>query len=347
MKKSYEIVRKSMSMNNLGTPILLSRVIFRWLHSQKGNILFFVLIPLLTLHFSISASGADEVRSSAAAVIDASNGRLLFAKNPDLRLPPASTTKLMTAIVVVENADLNHIVTVSRLASGVSLHRAGFEEGDRVTVEKLLYAALLASANDAAVALAEAVAGSEAKFVDLMNRKAIAIGAGNTKFINSNGLPGPRQYTTAYDLAKIMSYSLTYPKLKEIIGTCFAEIFTENGHTLFLQNTNKLLWSSEDVIVGKTGYTRKARHCFVGAAERRNSAVIVAVLGSPDRQSLWRDSEALAMKGFSVMANNEAPIIYIAKIHPEKLGARKLYPKKHYKSKRKRGGRIKAHGSYL
>jgi serine-type D-Ala-D-Ala carboxypeptidase (penicillin-binding protein 5/6) len=336
-----------MSMINLNTPIELIKAICRWIHSKNCNILFFVLIPLLILHFSLSPSGADEVRSSAAAVIDASTGRLLYAKNPDLRLPPASTTKLMTAIVVVENADLNQIVTVSRFASGVSLHKAGFEEGDRVTVEKLLYAALLASANDAAVALAEAVAGSEAKFVDLMNKKAVAIGAGNTRFINSNGLPGPRQYTTASDLAKIMSFSLNYPKLKEIIGTCFAEISTEKGNSLFLQNTNKLLWSSEDVIVGKTGYTRMARHCFVGAAERQNSAVIVAVLGSPNRQSLWRDSEELAMKGFRVMANNEEPIVYFTKTHYEKIRTKKTFRTKQLKSKGKRGRSIRTHKSHI
>ena len=336
-----------MSMNNLDTPILLSRVIFRWLRSQKGNILFFVLFPLLNLHFSLSLSGADEIRSSAAAVIDASTGRLLYAKNPDLRLPPASTTKLMMAIVVVENADLNQIVTISRLAAGVSLHKAGFEEGDRVTVEKLLYAALLASANDAAVALAEAVAGSEAKFVDLMNEKAVALGAGNTRFINSNGLPGPRQYTTASDLAKIMSYSLKYSKLREIIGTCFAEISTEKGNSFFLQNTNKLLWSSEDIIVGKTGYTRMARHCFVGAAERRDSAVIVAVLGSPNRQSLWRDSEDLALKGFTVMANNAAPIVYFTNTHNEKIQTKKKFRTKKLHAKGKRGGGKRAHQSRI
>jgi D-alanyl-D-alanine carboxypeptidase (penicillin-binding protein 5/6) len=336
-----------MSMKNLNTPLELIKDIFRRIHSKNGNILFFVLFPLLILHFSLSPSGADEVRSSAAAVIDASTGRLLYAKNPDLRLPPASTTKLMTAIVVVENADLNQIFTVSRHAAGVSLHRAGFEEGDRVSGEKLLYAALLASANDAAVALAEAVAGSEANFVDLMNKKAIAIGARNTRFINSNGLPGPRQYTTASDLAKIMSYSLRYPKLKEIIGTCFAEISTEKGNSLFLQNTNKLLWSNEDVIVGKTGYTRRARHCFVGAAERWNAAVIVAVLGSPNRQSLWRDSEELAMKGFRVMANNEEPIVYFTKTHDEKIVTKKTRPTKHLKSKGKRGRKIRTHRSHI
>jgi D-alanyl-D-alanine carboxypeptidase len=321
-------------MNN---PVQFIKDNFGWIHSQEGKILFFVLFPLLIIHFSFSVSRADEISSSAAVVIDATTGRLLYAKNPDLRRPPASTTKLMTAIVVIENADLNQMATISRKAAGVSLHKAGLEEGDKVTVEKLLYAALLASANDAAVALAEAVAGSEDEFVNLMNKKAFAIGASNTRYINSNGLPGPDQYSTAADLAKIMSYSFRYPKLIEIIRTCYAEIVTEKGNTLFLRNTNKLLWSNEDVIAGKTGYTRSARHCFVGAAERLKSAVIVAVLGSPDRQSLWKDSEALAITGFRVMANNEVPIVYLTKANNERVGAKKTYRTNKFKSKGKRG----------
>jgi D-alanyl-D-alanine carboxypeptidase (penicillin-binding protein 5/6) len=181
-----------------------------------------------------------------------------------------------------------------------------------VKIEELLSAALINSANDAAVALAEAVAGSQERFVELMNRKAVAIGATNTHFVNASGLPGKNQYTTASDLAKIMRHALRYPKLKEIIGTRVTEISTEKGKTIFLRNTNRLLWSEEDLVGGKTGYTRKAKHCFVCAAEREEDTIIVALLGSPSRDSLWRESETLIAKGYDVIENRGKPEIYLA-----------------------------------
>jgi serine-type D-Ala-D-Ala carboxypeptidase (penicillin-binding protein 5/6) len=256
---------------------------------------------------------ADTVHSRAAVVMDASTGKLLYAKNPDLRCLPASTTKLVTAILSVENLSLDKIVTVSKHASQVSPHKAGFKEGERLTVEELLYAALLGSANDAAVALAEAVAGSEESFVDLMNKKAFLIGARDTHFINANGLPGPGQYITASDLSRIMQYALRYPKLKQIINTRVAEISTDKGRSIFLKNTNRLLWSEEGLIGGKTGYTRMARHCFVCVAERENDTVVVALLGSPSRSDLWRESGLLIGKGFDMLNNGEEPVIYLAK----------------------------------
>ena len=236
---------------------------------------------------------AETINSRAAITIDASTGEILFSKNPNLRLAPASTTKLMTAIVAIESENLSKITTISRNASHTAPSKAGFKKGDRVTIEGLLYAALLESANDAAVALAEAITGSEKRFVALMNQKALAIGARDTKFINANGLPGSGQFTTALDLSKILNYALKIPKLREIIGTPEAQITTENGRVFYFRSTDKLLWSDEKVIGGKTGYTRKAGHCFVGAAQREEKTIIVAVLGSPSRKNLWGDTEKL------------------------------------------------------
>ena len=279
---------------------------------QGHKIMYFIC--LVTVYCMLPGfSYAEDVHSRAAVVMDASTGKILYAKNPDLKCLPASTTKLMTAIVTMENKDLRDLVTVSRNASLTPPHKAGFKAGDRVTVEKLLYAALIGSANDAAVALAEAVAGSEARFVELMNAKAAAIGAADTKFINPNGLPGPGQHITASDLAKVMNHALRYPKLKEIIGTRVAEISTEKGKAIFLRNTNRLLWSDEELVGGKTGFTQKARHCFVCAAERANDTILVALLGSPSRNDLWRESELLIDRGFAVMTNKESPAIYLAK----------------------------------
>jgi D-alanyl-D-alanine carboxypeptidase (penicillin-binding protein 5/6) len=316
-------------------------------------LLWLFVFSLFTFHLSLSTSFADEVNARAAVVMDASTGRILYAKNPNLRLPPASTTKLMTAIIAIERADLSEIVRISKSATRVSPLKAGFKEGDEVTVETLLYVALMKSANDAAVSLAEAVAGSEDKFVSLMNKKADALELWDTKFINPNGLPGLGQYTTAFDLARIMRYALRYPKLKEIIGTRVADVSKENGDEIFLKNTNSLLWSEEDLIGGKTGYTRKARHCFVCAAERDEKTVIVALLGSPSRESLWRETEELIGRGFQVMENGEEPVIYFTKadydflnmkkasyeksgkwkVESEKLKARAKFAKKKIKAK--------------
>jgi D-alanyl-D-alanine carboxypeptidase (penicillin-binding protein 5/6) len=199
----------------------------------------------------------------------------------------------MTAIVALEKEDFSKVVTISKKASRAARSKAGFKEGDRVTIEGLLYAALLESANDAAVALAEAVAGSEKRFVSLMNQKALAIGARDTKFINSNGLPGSGQYTTALDLSKILNYALKIPKLREIIGTPEAQISTEGGRVFYLRSTDKLLWSDEKVIGGKTGYTRTAGHCFVCAAQSETKTILVAILGSPSRRNLWTDTKIL------------------------------------------------------
>jgi D-alanyl-D-alanine carboxypeptidase (penicillin-binding protein 5/6) len=254
---------------------------------------------------SLSSASGETLDARSAVIRDASTGRVLYARSPDLRLPPASTAKLITAILVMERANLNDVVTISKNASRVRPLKAGLKKGDKVTVEELLYAALIKSANDAAVALAEAVAGSEENFVYLMNQKAAALGAQDTQFVNATGLPGPRQYTTALDLTTIMVSALSYPKLREIIGTPVAEFSTRDGRHLSLKNTDKLLWSDECLIGGKTGYTFTAGHCFVGAAERKRATIIVALLGSPSRNRLWKETEALIGKGFQMLENSD------------------------------------------
>ena len=264
--------------------------------------LYGLVIFTFVLTFNHSRSFAETILSQAASVIDGSTGELLYAKNSDSLLPPASTAKLMTAIVVMERANLSNIVTISQKVSLVSPLRAGFKKGDSVTIEGLLYAALLKSANDAAVALAEAVAGSEDSFVSLMNQKVVSIGAEHTQFINATGLPGEGQYITALDLSRIMRHAMSYPKIREILATPAATVSTENGKTLFLRNTDKLLKPDEEVIAGKTGYTGSARHCFVCAAERNRNTVIVSLLGSPSRRILWKEARKLIKTGFEAMA---------------------------------------------
>ena len=278
----------------------------------KIPILFFLFLFLG--HWSlVTAVSAEEIKSGAAVVMDAETGSILYAKNPDLRVMPASTTKLMTALVVIERANLSDVVTVSRKAEYSSATKIGLKKGDNVTIETLLNAALIKSANDAAVALAEGVAGSEEEFVSLMNRKAIDLGLNNTRFINPNGLPGAGQYITAYDLAEIMRQVIKYPLLKQILGTRLAEISTEEGKTILVKNTNHLLWSDGELIGGKTGYTRQARHCFVSAGACETGTVIVALLGTPNRSLLWKETGDLMALGKRVQRNPEEPVVYHAK----------------------------------
>ncbi|MFZ3122561.1 MAG: D-alanyl-D-alanine carboxypeptidase family protein [Thermodesulfovibrionales bacterium] len=287
------------------------------------------LISLFAVHCSLFTAYADEISSKAAVVMKVSTGRVLFAKNPNLKLPPASTTKLVTAMVVLDRAKMSDTVTISEAAANVpSLKKTKLRAGETLTVETLLYAALIRSANDAAFALAEVVAGSEKKFVQLMNRKAIAIGASNTRFINTTGLPGKGQHTTAYDLSKIMRYALKYPVIKEIIGKKEAEIATEQGRTIALENTNKLLWSDNGAVGGKTGYTKAARHCFVYAGEREGEMVIVAILGARSREILWNEAEKLETRGFAVIASNEQPVVYFTKADYQKSSKFKVQSSK-------------------
>ena len=267
------------------------------LHALAFSMSIFLLL--------LSAAFGETIHARSAVVMEAFTGEVLYAKDPNRRLPPASTAKLMTAMLSIEKVDLSNIVTISKNVCQTYPLKAGFKKGDKVTVEELLYVALIKSGNDAAVALAEAVAGSEENFVYLMNQKAIAIGAKDTKFINSSGLPGPHQYTTALDLSIIMRYAIGYPKLKEIIGTPVAEFPTIKGKPLSLKNTDKLLWSDERLIGGKTGYTFTAGHCFVCAAEREKEIIIVALLGSPSRGHLWKETEALIDKGFQMIADKK------------------------------------------
>jgi D-alanyl-D-alanine carboxypeptidase (penicillin-binding protein 5/6) len=303
--------------------------------------LILLVVLLLTLHASRLTAFSEEIQARAAVVMDAATGRVLYAKNPELRLMPASTTKLMTALITAEKANLQDVVTVSRRAANVAPTRSGFREGDRVTVQTLLYAALMKSANDAAVALAEAVAGSEEEFVQLMNTKALAIGATDTRFINPNGLPGSGQYTTAFDLAKIMRQAIKYPVLKEILGTRITELSTEAGKTVMVKNTNKLLWTDEELLGGKTGFTHAARHCFVCAGERAENTLIVALLGAPSRSALWKETEGLMEFGSRVMLNQEEPVVYLTRADYDTERLTKASYTKKIKTKSKVKGKTK------
>ncbi len=276
----------------------------------KKIILFFLLIITYYL-LPIAEAVADGLTAKAAIAIDGDTGTVLYAKNPHLKRPPASTAKVMTALLTLERSNLEKLVVVSANASAVSGSRLKLNGGDKVKTEELLYALLLKSANDAAIALAESVSGSEASFVNLMNKKAKEIGAKDTHFINASGLPGKGQYTTVSDLSIIMKEALKEQFLADILKTRVAVIELENGaRRVALRNHNKLLWMYEGAEGGKTGYTVSARHCFVGEASRDTKRVITAVLGS---RKLWDDTAFLFDKGFRILSKEENPRIYVTR----------------------------------
>ncbi len=239
-----------------------------------------------------AASSQKRIPAEAAIVMDCS-GEVLYAKYPNARLAPASTVKLVTAMVVLDNLGPAKIVKISRTAGKTRSIRPRIHPDEEMTVSDLLHLALMKSINSAAVALAEATAGSEQDFVTLMNRKAKEIGANNTLFANASGLPKGAQYTTASDLALIMKSALSYPLIKEILGKKECVITTSVGRELFLKNSNHLLGQEQNMIGGKTGYTGNARHCFVGAMNTEKGTFFTAVLGARSRSSLWRSMHML------------------------------------------------------
>lgn len=310
----------------------------------QGDIfIFFIVFLLSILNFQLLTSYADDVSARAAVVIDSASEKILYGKNPNLKLPPASTTKLVTAMVVIDRISLHTVVSISEAAANTPSVSPHLKIGDRFTIKDLLGLALMRSVNSAAVALAEAVAGSEDAFVTMMNEKAAQLGAEHAKFINSSGLPGDGQYITAYELAKIMKESLKYPLIKEIVNTRTKEILSHEGHRLFIKNTNQLLWMDEDIIGGKTGYTRAAGHCFVGAARRDQNILITAVLGESVRDNVWDITSLLLSKGHEVLIQRSEPMIYFSSIKERPVIFASYNTDKSKKSyKNKRSKNIKA-----
>jgi D-alanyl-D-alanine carboxypeptidase (penicillin-binding protein 5/6) len=288
----------------------LLRLTGRRLLDVSGKRLCLVaLIFFPVLFCAYSSVSADDISAAAAIVIDAKADRILYAKNPNLKVPPASTTKLVTAMVVLDKLDPDKEIIVGEGAAHTPSVPPRLRPGERLTVRALLNLALMRSINGAAVALAEAAAGSEKDFTNLMNAKAASIGAESTHFVNASGLPAPGQYITAHDLAKVMKASIQYPLIKEIVNTRVKNVYTMGGRQMFLKNTNLLLWDEDDMIGGKTGYTRAARHCFVCASDKGDTTMISVVLGEAVRDNLWEDSKTLLAKGSDVLENKAEPMI--------------------------------------
>lgn len=263
---------------------------------MKKTLLLF--LTLLIFVFAVPV-GAAEIQTGAqsAVLIDAKNGEILYGKNENARRGMASTTKIMTAIVVLERIPTDTVVRVAPQACGIEGSSVYLTAGESITIETLLYALMLQSANDAAAALAYAVSGSMESFVELMNEKAEELGLRNTHFDNPHGLDGDTHYTTAYELALISAYALKNDRFREIVSTVKRTVPLHDGTaTRLLVNHNRLLRDYDDIIGVKTGYTRACGRTLVSAAERDGIRLICVTLNDGND---WADHRALLDHGFS------------------------------------------------
>ena len=238
------------------------------------------------------ASQIPKLDSRYAVVLDRKTKTILYGKNEMNKTKMASTTKIMTAMVVIENTDLNNIVEVSRKAAGTGGSRLKINAGDKISVKNLLYGLLLCSGNDAAVALAEYVGGSVAGFANLMNAKAQELGLTNTHFETPHGLDSTQHYTTAYELAVLTDYALNNKVFANIVKTKSCTI-TINGNTRTISNTNELLGNLNGVYGVKTGFTNGAGRCLVTATKRGDLDVVCVVLGADTKKIRTADSVKL------------------------------------------------------
>lgn len=255
------------------------------------------LITLLLVTSTAALASYPNPAARSAILMDANSGKVLYSKNAWAIMAPASTTKIMTAVITLERLNLNTSVSILPTAAkkeGSSMHLANKEQK---TVRELLYGLMLVSGNDAATALAQAVSGSEVKFTQLMNLKARQLGMKNTNFKNASGLPAINHYTTAYDMAILTKYAMKNGNFAKIVSTKVKEVSSSKpGQIRRLINHNKLLWRYQFTTGVKTGYTRTAGGCLVSTANQNGNNLIAVVLKS---SYIYDDSQKLFRYGFS------------------------------------------------
>ena len=252
------------------------------------------LFCLVLLALLLPAAALGEARSEI--LIEAKTGRVLYENNAHEALPMASTTKIMTALVALENGNLNDLVTAGKNAYGVPGTSIYLELGEQLTLEQMLYGLMLASGNDAAAAIAEHIGGSVADFCRMMTDRAAEIGCENTVFVTPHGLPADGHHTTAWDLAMIAREAMKNPTFREIVSTQRATLpWAGHEYDRVLTNKNKLLSTYAGALGVKTGYTKAAGRCLVFAAQRDGLELIGVVLNCPD----WFDEAATLLdRGF-------------------------------------------------
>jgi len=245
------------------------------------------------------------VSADSVVLLDATTGKILYEKNKDSAYPPASTTKIMTILLVLENLKLNDVVTVSKNAAATDGSRIYLVEGEKLSVKELLYGLILASANDCAVALAEHVSGSTKQFATLMNKRADSLGCKNTNFVNPNGLYDVNHKTSAYDLSLIMQELTKYSDYNKISTTSSYNMAVTNKskEKRPLWNENRLIQKEDQYYYtgckgGKTGYTIQSQHSYIALADRNGQKLIVALIHD-SKKTFFTDSRKLLDYGFN------------------------------------------------
>lgn len=270
------------------------------------TIALFMLSLILPINANAVTNTLPSIRGESAYLIDYQSGQELYTKNADEKLFPASTTKILTGLLTIEHGHLDDKVTISNTVLDNNLvygTRINLQPGEQLTVRDLLYATLLYSANDAAVALAEYVGGSVPNFVSMMNDRAKQIGATNTHFVNPSGLTDSGHYTSAHDLALIAKEAYQNKLFDQIVNTKNYTIQrSKNIQPTEMVSENKLLWNNPDVNGIKTGYTGEALNCYVASATKDGRTEIGVILKAPGG-TIWSDMTSLLDYGFSEYSN--------------------------------------------
>ncbi|UZD67616.1 MULTISPECIES: D-alanyl-D-alanine carboxypeptidase family protein [Marinobacter] len=263
------------------------------------TLVLMALLPLMAQAQQVLIPSPPQINGSSYVLMDPASGRILMESNSDERLPPASLTKMMTAYIVERELDENRLSMDEMVPISVKAWKTGgsrmfVQEGSRVSVEDLLKGVIIQSGNDASVALAEHVAGSEGAFADVMNQQAQLLGMKNTRFETATGLPHENQYSTAYDLALLAAaiindYPENYPLYAE-------KHFTYNN--IRQPNRNSLLWRDPSVDGLKTGHTEEAGYCLVASAQRDDTRLIAVVMGTDSSEARAREVQKMLNYGF-------------------------------------------------
>lgn len=282
----------------------------RWLRAFAA--LAFVLAFTAQTALAAKLPAPPQITAEAAILVEASTGRVIYEKNADRLMYPASMTKMMTCILALENwKDLSAPVTVSPEAAATE--GTDFVEGDALAMRELLMALMMESDNGAAVAVAEAMTPSHdaAEFAANMTQKAWTVGAKNTQFANPNGLPDVRHVTTARDMMKIARYGWTNKEFRKIVDVREHTLVWSSGgakHRRKMENTNELLYTYSGMSGIKTGWTRAAGGCLAGAATRNGVTLICIVMNAPDTDDRFTDTAKLMDYGFPLVRLVKGPV---------------------------------------
>ena len=261
------------------------------------------------------------INSRSCIIYDRNSDMVLYSKNENKTVKMASTTKIMTSLIIIENCDLSETVEVSKKSASTGGSRLGLKTGDKITIKDLLYGLMLCSGNDAAIALAEYAGEDVTGFVRLMNDKANQLGLKDTHYESPHGLDSDNHYTTAYELAVLTDYALKNKTFLQIVGTKNYTI-TINGYSKNISNTNELLGNLTGVYGVKTGFTNGANRCLVTACKRNNMDIICVVLGADTKRFRTQDSIKLieyAFKNFTYINANDLAIDYFENWKNENL----------------------------